>query len=179
MRVSGVERLELARAEAWGRLTDLERLGAALPGCQAVNVEDDERFTAAFRPATGLGVTPVRMAFRVLERSEPDRLHVRGTGGGAEYAVTVDARLELADEGGGTAVRWTADVGVAGVLRSIAQRVLGGIVADQVAEVLRVARDGGAATEGLDAGHAEAVAGRGATTADVADPERYEGGPGW
>jgi carbon monoxide dehydrogenase subunit G len=140
MRVSGAERLAVAPQDAWDRLTDLERLGQALPGCQAVNLDGGDRFTAAFRPSTGLGVTPVRMDFEVVERSAPHRLRVKGAGGGPEYALRVDVELELADDGGGTAVRWSTDAHVAGVLGSLTQRVLPGLIADQVAEVLRVVR---------------------------------------
>jgi carbon monoxide dehydrogenase subunit G len=139
MKVVGIERLELPAAEAWSRLSDLERLGNALPAVQVVDVEAPDGFTAAFRPTTGLGVTPVTMAFTVVERAEPNRLRVRGTGGASEYAVAVDASFELVADGTATQVHWSADVHVHGILRSLTQRVLPQLVGDQVAAVLEAA----------------------------------------
>lgn len=150
MKVSGAQRLDLAQQEAWDRLTDLERLAEALPGCQAVNLEGNDSFAAAFRPATGLGVTPARMAFHVTERSAPRRLRVVGDGGGSDYALRLDVVLELAEEGDGTAVRWSIEAHLAGVLRSLTQRVLPGLISDQVAEVLRAVHDGGGRRAGID-----------------------------
>jgi hypothetical protein len=71
MRVTGTEVLALTPDEAWKRISDVETLGAALPSVQAVNVETADRFTAAFRPTTGLGSTPVRMTFTVTDRQAP------------------------------------------------------------------------------------------------------------
>jgi len=139
MKVVGIERLAMSSAETWSRLSDLERLGHALPAAQVVDVEQPDRFTAVFRPRTGLGVTPLTMVFTVAERSEPQRLRVTGTGGAAEYAIAVDASFELVADGDATQVHWSVDVHVHGVLRSLTQRVLPQLVRDQVAEVLATA----------------------------------------
>jgi len=139
MRVVGIERLAMPAAETWSRLSDLERLGHALPAAQLVDVDQPDRFTAAFRPRTGLGATPLTMAFTVVERSEPQRLRVTGTGGGGEYAIALDAAFELVADGDATDVHWTVDAHLHGVLRSLTQRVLPELVRDQVAGVLAAA----------------------------------------
>jgi len=192
MRVTGSERVELGPDELFARLADVERLGEALPAAQAVNAEGPDRFTAAFRPATSLGITPVRMAFEVAERRPPEHLRVRGRGGTGESAVEVDAAFDLIPGGAATEVRWSVDARVHGVLRSLTQRTLPALVADQVAEVLRAAESGPreegepaarggreAGQEPLDPEHAELVAGAGADAEAVADPETYRKGPGW
>ena len=139
MKVVGIERLAMPTAETWSRLSDLERLGNALPAAQVVDVEQPDRFTAVFRPRTGLGVTPLTMVFTVAERSEPQRLRVTGTGGAAEYALAIDASFELVADGDATEVHWSVDAHVHGVLRSLTQRVLPELVRDQVAGVLAAA----------------------------------------
>jgi carbon monoxide dehydrogenase subunit G len=120
-------------------LSDLERLGNALPAAQVVDVEGTDRFTAVFRPRTGLGVTPLQMAFTVEERSEPNRLRVRGDGGAAEYAIAIDASFELVESGAATEVHWSVDAHLHGVLRSLTQRVLPELIREQVAGVLAAA----------------------------------------
>ena len=139
MKVIGIERLPVPAADAWSRLSDLERLGHALPAAQVVDVEPPDRFDAIFWPNTGLGVTSIMMAFTVVERDEPQRLRVTGTGGAAEYAVAVDASFELVADDNATQVHWNVDVHVHGVLRSLTQRVLPDLVRDQVATVLATA----------------------------------------
>ena len=201
MRVTGSDHLPFGADEAFRRLSDVERLGHALPAVQAVNVESADRFTAAFRPTTGVGVTPVRMTFTVTERQAPARLRVEGDGGATDSAVHVRCDLDLAERDGGTDVSWAVDAQVLGVLRSLTQRVLPALVSDQVADVMSAVRGesperggradepepGGQAEPGgqgepdepLDPEHVERIAGAGASTEDVADPERYHKGPGW
>lgn len=139
MRIVGVTHLSLTAQDAWARLSDLERLGEALPAVQAVNVDGEDCFSAAFRAQTGLGATPIRMTFTVVEREAPGRLRVQGTGGAAEYAVEVDASFELVDDGDGAQVHWSADVRIHGVLRSLTQRALPSLVRHQVEAVLHAA----------------------------------------
>ena len=139
MKVVGIERLGMPAAETWSRLSDMERLGNALPTVQLVDVDGADRFRAVFRPATGLGFTPLTMAFTVAERVEPQRLRVTGTGGAAEYAVSVDTSFELVADGDETQVHWSVDAHVHGVLRSLTQRVLPELVRDQVVAVLAAA----------------------------------------
>jgi carbon monoxide dehydrogenase subunit G len=204
MRVTGTGELPFGPDESFRRLSDVERLGHALPSVQAVNVESEDRFTAAFRPTTGLGATPVRMTFTVTDRQAPARLRVEGNGGATDSAVHLRCDLDLAPSDGGTAVSWAVDAQVLGVLRSLTQRVLPSLVEDQVVEVLAAVRDGGGSGDGggedpapgdaarsgdeapareddppLDPEHVERIAGAGADADDVADPERYHKGPGW
>lgn len=197
MRVTGTDNLPFAPDEAFRRLSDVERLGEALPSVQAVNVESEDRFTAAFRPTTGLGTTPVRMTFTVTDRHAPARLRIEGDGGAADSAVHIRCEFDLASSDGGTAVSWAVDAQLLGVLRSLTQRVLPSLVSDQVADVMSAVREEeperagagagqaeeqggqGEQDEPLDSEHAERIAGAGANADEVADPERYHKGPGW
>jgi carbon monoxide dehydrogenase subunit G len=136
MKLEGSERLDLPRAEAWAKLSDPRSLGEALPSVEQVEVEGNDGFEASFRPLTGLGATPMTIAFEVVERAEPERLLVTGTGGGGEYALRLQASFELAEADGGTDVRWTLDLHLHGVLRSLTQRVIEQLARQQVATVL-------------------------------------------
>ena len=175
MKVSGIERIEMGAEELFGRLSDLERLGDSLPSVQAVDVEHADRFTAAFRPTTGLGSTPVEMGFEVVERRPPQRLRVRGNGGGGEYAVDLQAAFDLVGGDGATEVHWSAEVRLHGVLRSLTQRVLPDLVAHQVSELLREATGGAAGHEAAGRRVAEDGATHGhGTEGDTADPRPGE-----
>lgn len=133
----------------WAALNDPERLGEALPDVGLVEVADDGSFTAGVRPRTNLGVTPVRLEVQVVDRDEPRHVRLTGMGTSAEFRVGFDVAIDLAPEGEGTAVTWTAGVQAYGVIASLTQRVMPGILRDQVAMVLREAdrRAASAATQ--------------------------------
>lgn len=135
MNLSGRERLAAPRAEVWAKLSDPRALGEALPAVEDVAVSG-EGFEASFRPVTGIGATPMRMAFEVAEREELSRLVVSGSGGGGEYALWLRAAFELAEDGDGTDVGWELELHLHGVLRSLTQRVIEQLARQQVAAVL-------------------------------------------
>lgn len=136
MRLEGSERLGLSREETWAKLSDPRSLGEALPAVESVEVGGEDSFEASFRPLTGLGSTPMNVAFEVAEREQPSRLVVTGNGGGGEYALRLRAAFELAEAGGGTDVNWTLELHLYGVLRSLTQRVIEQLARQQVAAVL-------------------------------------------
>jgi carbon monoxide dehydrogenase subunit G len=136
MKLTGSQRLALDLDEAWRRLSDLRLLAEALPDARDVEASGDGAFEATFRVATGLGATPMRMSFEVVERSAPTRLVVRGSGGAAEYALRLQASFELAAAGEGTEISWALDLHLHGVLRSLTQRVIGQLAPQQVAALL-------------------------------------------
>ena len=136
MRLEGSEHLALAPPEVWAKLSDPRSLGEALQAVESVEVGGGDGFEATFRPTTGLGATPMKVAFEVAEREEPSRLVVTGHGGAAEYAVRLRAAIELAEAGGGTDVSWTLELHLYGVLRSLTQRVIEQLARQQVAALL-------------------------------------------
>lgn len=140
MNFEGTEHLDLPRDEVWARLSDPRSLGEALPAVESVEIGGVDSFEATFRPTTGLGTTLMKVAFEVAERDEPSRLVVSGHGGAAEYAVRLRAAFELAEAEGGTDVRWTLELHLHGVLRSLTQRVIEQVARQQVAAVLAVER---------------------------------------
>jgi carbon monoxide dehydrogenase subunit G len=135
MKFSGSEKLQESPAEVWAKLSDPRALGEALPDVEGVEVAG-EGFEASFQPVTGLGATPMKVAFTVAEREEPKRLVVTGHGGAAEYAVRLRAGFELSAADGGTRVDWTLELRLNGILRSLTQRVIERLAQQQVAAVL-------------------------------------------
>jgi 2-furoyl-CoA dehydrogenase large subunit len=141
MRVSGSHRAGVAAAVLWESLSDPERLGEALPEVGPVDVESPDRFSASVRPATNLGVTPLRLEVAITERDEPRRVRIVGAGVGGEHRVTFDLVLELAPVDGGCTVDWSGEVQALGGLASLTQRVLPMLLRDQIGVVLRTAED--------------------------------------
>src|SRR5690606_816394 len=90
MRLSGTTTVPAGRAELRGALDDPRMLEGVVP--VLVDVEDDRHLSAIVEPATGLGVTPIGLAFELAGARVPDRVRIDGTGTGGECAVrfTVD-----------------------------------------------------------------------------------------
>ena len=140
--MTGTHRASVPTAEMWAALSDPERLGAALPDVRWVTAEGPDAFRAGVRPTTNVGVTPLELDVRIVERDEPRRVRITGTGDGGEFRVAFDTELTLDDiEGGGCVVSWSAEVQAFGVLASLTQRVLPWLLRDQITIVLRTAQE--------------------------------------
>jgi uncharacterized protein len=139
MRVEGTVEVAATRAELYAALSNPRRLEDALPAVDAVELDGDDAFSVTAAPATGLGVTPVRLAVAISDRREGEHVRLSGTGRGAEFVTAFDVEVDFTDAGAGTTVAWAAEATFGGVLASLGQRVLPAIVGRQVEQVVRAA----------------------------------------
>jgi hypothetical protein len=131
------ERTFAARRElVWEVLNDPKQMAATMPGVESFDVQDERNWRANVKIPLGLGGLRLSINFEKTEEREPDfaRLHAKGTGVGA--LMDMDTQFHLTEAGGGTAMRWEADVRIAGPVGSMGQRVLQPIVNQQVKNVL-------------------------------------------
>ena len=137
MNVSGERSFEAPRQAVWDVLNDPASMAKTMPGVETFDIHDDRHWTANVKIPLGLGGLKMSINFEKLEErpSEHARLHAKGTGVGALLSMTT--QFDLADaDGGGTSMRWEADVSVAGSVGAMGQRVLQPIVNQQVGQVL-------------------------------------------
>ena len=137
MRLEGERRFEAPRATVWRVLNDPASMAQTMPGVESFDVADDRHWRANVKIPLGLGGLKMAINFEKLEErpNEHARLHAKGTGVGALLSMTT--QFDLAEAGGGgTSMRWEADVNVAGSVGAMGQRVLQPIVNQQVGQVL-------------------------------------------
>jgi hypothetical protein len=117
-------------------LNDPERMAKLMPGVESFDVQDDRHWSAKVKVPLGMGGLRLSFSFEKTEEREPEfaRLHAKGNGVGA--MVSMDTRFDLAETGGGTEMKWEADVRIAGPVGSMGQRVIQPIVSQQVGNVL-------------------------------------------
>ena len=206
MKVDGTKTFDAPRPVVWEVLNDPERMARLLPGVESFDVQDDRHWSANVKVPLGMGGLRLSFSFEKTEEREPEfaRLHAKGNGVGA--MVSMDTRFDLAEAGGGTEMKWEADVRIAGPVGSMGQRVIQPIVNQQVGNVLTALEKqvneanagGGAASErpetreelvGVDdpsevtsgpvlGGAADGGGEAGGGTGDVAtDPELKDAGP--
>ena len=136
MKLQGERRFAARQELVWDVLNDPKQMAEVMPGMESFDVEDDRHWRAHVKIPLGLGGLRMSINFEKLEERKPDfaSLHAKGTGVGALMDMNTQFHLSEAEEG--TAMRWEADVRVAGPVGSMGQRVLQPIVNQQVKNVL-------------------------------------------
>jgi uncharacterized protein len=137
VRVEGTRAFSAPRETVWEVLNSPERMAKLMPGVESFDVKDDRHWRANVKIPLGLGGLRMTFDFTKLEERAPEyaKLHAKGNGVGA--IVSMDTAFDLADgDGGGTQMKWQADVKIAGPVGSMGQRVLQPIVNQQVNNVL-------------------------------------------
>jgi len=149
MNVSGERTFQAPRATVWQVLNDPASMAKVMPGVESFDVHDATRWTANVKIPLGLGGLKMKVDMEKVEEREPEfaKLAIKGAGVGA--MLNMETSFDLSEDGSATAMKWAADVKIAGPVGSMGQRVLQPIVNQQVANVL----------DALDAQVQEALAG--------------------
>jgi carbon monoxide dehydrogenase subunit G len=136
MNVSGERTFAAPRQAVWDVLNDPASMAQTMPGVESFDVHDAERWTATVKIPLGLGGLKMKIDMDKTEERAPEyaKLNIKGKGVGAMLSMVTS--FELSDVGGGTAMKWAADVKIAGPVGSMGQRVLQPIVNQQVEHVL-------------------------------------------
>ena len=153
MKVEGTRSFAAPRETVWEVLNDPVRMAELMPGVERFDVHDDRHWVAQVKIPLGLGGLRMSINFDKLEERSPEyaRLHAKGNGVGA--LMDMETQFHLEEVGGGTNMRWEADVKIAGPVGSMGQRVLQPIVNQQVSMVLNALdRSVQSASTGLCAG---------------------------
>jgi carbon monoxide dehydrogenase subunit G len=120
----------------WQVLNDPAAMASIMPGVESFDVHDDKRWTANVKIPLGLGGLKMKVDMEKTDERELEfaQMQIKGTGVGA--MMNMQTRFHLADAPDGTAMKWAADVKIAGPVGSMGQRVLQPIVNQQVQHVL-------------------------------------------
>jgi carbon monoxide dehydrogenase subunit G len=135
--VEGERTFAAPRATVWKVLNDPASMAKTMPGVESFDIHDDKRWTANVKIPLGLGGLKMKVDMEKADEREPEHalLKIKGQGVGAMMNMQTSFDLSEAD-GGGTAMKWSADVRIAGPVGSMGQRVLQPIVNQQVQQVL-------------------------------------------
>ncbi|HLX20975.1 MAG TPA: SRPBCC domain-containing protein [Gaiellaceae bacterium] len=136
MNVSGDRTFDAPRATVWRVLNDPASMAKVMPGVERFDVHDDKRWTAHVKIPLGLGGLKMKVDMEKVEEREPEfaKMAIKGAGVGA--MLNMQTSFDLADADGACAMKWAAEVKIAGPVGSMGQRVLQPIVNQQVEQVL-------------------------------------------
>jgi carbon monoxide dehydrogenase subunit G len=136
MKVGGERDFQAPRESVWQVLNDPAQMAKMMPGVESFDIKDDKNWRAHVKIPLGLGGLRMSIDFEKGEEREPEfaQLHAKGNGVGA--IMNMDTSFHLSEAGGGTHMKWEAEVHILGPVASMGQRVLQPIVNQQVAQVL-------------------------------------------
>ncbi len=127
MKVAGTHTVQAPRQRVYDALQDPAVLARTLPGCQQLEVTDDDTYRATITA----GVASVKGTYTgsvvLLDRSEPESYRMKASGAGAPGTISADASIRLEDNGEGTVVHYDADAIVGGMIGGVGQRMLQGV----------------------------------------------------
>jgi carbon monoxide dehydrogenase subunit G len=134
--VEGERTFDAPRETVWKVLNDPAAMAQTMPGVESFDVHDDKRWTANVKIPLGLGGLKMKIDMEKTDERELEHaaMHIKGQGVGA--MMNMVTTFDLSDAGTGTAMKWSADVKIAGPVGSMGQRVLQPIVNQQVQHVL-------------------------------------------
>lgn len=132
MKMTGEERIAAPRQRVWEALNDPEVLRQAIPGCQSLEREADDRL----RGVVEVKIGPIGARFNGLvtlaDIDPPNGYTLSGQGqGGMAGSAKGGARVRLADDGAGTRLTYDVDAEVGGRMAQ-----LGGPIIDATAKQL-------------------------------------------
>ena len=157
MKVAGVRTFAAPRELVWEVLNDPARMAKLMPGVESFDVQDERHWSAKVKVPLGLGALPLSFGFEKMDEREPEYAKLSAKGNGVGAIVQMETEFHLSEQGGGTEMKWEADVRIAGPVGSMGQRVLQPIVNQQVGNVLtaleqQIREAGGSAPAGAEEG---------------------------
>lgn len=120
MKFEGRVEIHAPRAKVWAFVTDPDQIASCAPGVQSIEKLDGGRFKAHGKVGSGLFSAKVVVDVEFTEIHEPDDATVQARGHVPGSAVDATTKIVLTDGAdGSTAVDWTADVTISGMIASV------------------------------------------------------------
>lgn len=127
MKVNGTATMAAGPDAVFAALVDPEVLAATIPGVQALERLDDDRYAMT----VVAGVASIKGAYdgevEIRDQQPPGSFTLHAKGSGAPGTVDATVRVTLDASGAGTRVVYDADAVVGGMVGGVGQRMLAGV----------------------------------------------------
>ena len=124
MDLKGEQQLIGTPQQIWELLLDPEVLAAIMPGCESLELIEEDHYKGAIKAKIGPVSSQYNSTFKISDKNPPEsyNLHIEGQGPGGFVNGDVQISLAANDEGTMMAYEGTATVG--GKIASIGQRLV-------------------------------------------------------
>lgn len=116
MRIEGTREFAAPPEAVFRALTDPELLTDAVPGVGSVDVQDANRWSAEIKVPLAARAPRLKFQFELTERREPEHARLAARGKTLGGSMRVETSFDLTAQDGGTAMRYDAEVTLAGLL---------------------------------------------------------------
>src|SRR5258708_5047824 len=124
MKIEGSHAIPAPRDRVFAALTDPDVLQKCIPGCEELQKTTDNQYSAKLSAGVG-SIKAVFTATVCMEEVTPPTHYKLVVEGKAQPGFVKGAgNLDLAEQDGGTEIRYTGEVNVGGMLASVGQRML-------------------------------------------------------
>jgi carbon monoxide dehydrogenase subunit G len=121
--IEGQRRFDAPREAVYAALTDPDAMAEAFWAIERIDAEAGE-WTVIARPPFPGGFR-LRFSVRLDDLREPDHARLFAWGKSVGGRISVDSAFDLAPDGSGTLMRWTAEVDAAGIFSGLGSQALG------------------------------------------------------
>jgi uncharacterized protein len=126
MKLEGTFTIPAAREAVWRGLMDPQILACALSGCEKMEPNPDGSYRAELKVGIGAVRGTYHGRVQILDPAPFEHYRMKVEGKGTGGFVNGEGTLTLSDDGAGTAVKYTGDAQVGGVIAGVGQRLLQG-----------------------------------------------------
>ncbi len=139
MHIEGEKRFDAPPAEVYRVLTDPQEMADAFPAIERIDAERND-WTVVVRPPLPGGFR-LKFSVRLEDLRVAEHARLRAWGKSLAGRISVDSAFDLSAEGGGTLMRWTAEIDAAGMFSGLGRQSLGPVAKQQADRALdRLAR---------------------------------------
>src|SRR5687767_15724707 len=126
MKIEGTQTLSAPRERVYQALIDPEVLQRCIPGCEKLELTEENTYTATLRAGVGAIKGNFQSTIRLEDMRPPEhyRIVVEGKGGPGFLKGTGD--LDLEESEATTVIKYTGDVQIGGPIAGVGQRMIQG-----------------------------------------------------
>jgi carbon monoxide dehydrogenase subunit G len=129
VRIQGERRFDAPPEEVYRALTDPDEMAAAFAAIERIDAQPGE-WTVIARPPFPGGFR-LRFSVRLEDLREPEHARLLAWGKSLGGRISMDSSFDLEPDGGGTSMRWSAEVDAAGLFSGLGSQALGPVATQQ------------------------------------------------
>jgi carbon monoxide dehydrogenase subunit G len=134
VRIQGERTFDAAPEAVYRALTDPDELSRAFSAIERIEDASDQWTVVARAPVPGAFRLRFSVRLEDLREAEHGRLLAWGKSLGGR--ISVDSTFDLEEDGGGTHMRWAAEIDAAGIFSGLSSQALGPVATGQAERAL-------------------------------------------
>lgn len=124
MKIHGTHSIQASRDRIFAALIDPQILQRCIPGCQSLERTADDTYVATMKAGVGAIKGTFKGTVRLEHLRPPTHYQMIVEGKGGPGFVKGNGEFELTENDGATAIAYTGEMQVGGVIASVGQRMI-------------------------------------------------------